>query len=111
MSEWDRRELCPDGGCVGVIGKDGKCNVCGKAGTGEASGLRPRASGADEEEDEHEHEHEHDQEPEQASGQSPKPKDQSPVGDEWDQRALCSDGACIGVIEDGKCNVCGKAPA
>jgi len=110
MSEWDRRELCPDGGCVGVIGKDGKCNVCGRA--GEASGLRPQASG--EEVDEYEDEHEHDQEPEQASGQSPKPKAQSPVvaagADEWDQRQLCADGACIGVIEDGKCNVCGKAP-
>lgn len=29
-SDWGKRELCPDGGCVGVIGSDGVCNVCGK---------------------------------------------------------------------------------
>ncbi len=26
------RELCPDGGCVGLIGDDGRCKVCGRAG-------------------------------------------------------------------------------
>ena len=30
-SDWDNRELCSDGSCIGVIGKDGKCNECGKA--------------------------------------------------------------------------------
>jgi hypothetical protein len=25
-----RRELCPDGACIGVLGDDGKCKVCGK---------------------------------------------------------------------------------
>jgi hypothetical protein len=29
--EWDDRKLCPDGGCVGLIGDDGKCNVCGRS--------------------------------------------------------------------------------
>ena len=24
------RKLCPDGACVGVIGDDGKCRVCGR---------------------------------------------------------------------------------
>jgi hypothetical protein len=24
------RRLCPDGECLGVIGADGVCNVCGK---------------------------------------------------------------------------------
>ena len=23
------RKLCPDGACIGLIGKDGKCKVCG----------------------------------------------------------------------------------
>ena len=31
VGEWDRRELCPDGGCVGVIGADGHCKVCKRA--------------------------------------------------------------------------------
>jgi hypothetical protein len=29
VTEWDRREVCPDGACVGVIGDDGVCSVCG----------------------------------------------------------------------------------
>ena len=31
VGEWDQRQLCPDGGCVGVIGPDGTCRVCGRA--------------------------------------------------------------------------------
>jgi hypothetical protein len=27
-----KRKLCPDGSCVGVIGDDGRCKVCGQAG-------------------------------------------------------------------------------
>jgi hypothetical protein len=30
--DWTRRRLCPDGACVGVIGSDGACRVCGKVG-------------------------------------------------------------------------------
>ena len=28
--EWSERKLCEDGACVGVIGPDGICSVCGK---------------------------------------------------------------------------------
>ncbi len=28
---WDRRELCPDGACVGVLGNDGHCRICGRS--------------------------------------------------------------------------------
>ncbi len=28
------RRLCPDGACIGVIGDDGRCRVCGRAATG-----------------------------------------------------------------------------
>jgi hypothetical protein len=31
VGEWDQRQLCPDGGCVGVIGPGGTCKVCGRA--------------------------------------------------------------------------------
>ena len=27
---WDRRTLCDDGNCIGVIGPDGRCKVCQK---------------------------------------------------------------------------------
>lgn len=30
VTEWDQRQLCPDGGCTGVIGPDGQCKVCGR---------------------------------------------------------------------------------
>jgi hypothetical protein len=26
-----KRRLCPDGACVGVLGADGRCSVCGRA--------------------------------------------------------------------------------
>ena len=28
--EWEKRVLCSDGTCIGVIGTDGKCKECGK---------------------------------------------------------------------------------
>jgi hypothetical protein len=28
--DWDKRVLCRDGACIGVIGPDGKCKECGK---------------------------------------------------------------------------------
>jgi hypothetical protein len=31
VGEWDQRQLCPDGACIGVIGPDGTCKVCGRA--------------------------------------------------------------------------------
>ncbi len=31
MSEWDQRQLCPDDACIGVIGDDGTCKVCGRS--------------------------------------------------------------------------------
>jgi hypothetical protein len=32
VGAWTERKLCPDGACVGVIGDDNKCRVCGRAG-------------------------------------------------------------------------------
>ena len=31
VGEWDQRQLCPDGSCIGVIGPEGICKVCGRA--------------------------------------------------------------------------------
>jgi hypothetical protein len=28
--DWDKRVLCSDGACIGVIGPNGKCKDCGK---------------------------------------------------------------------------------
>jgi len=29
-NDWDQRVLCSDGNCIGVIGPDGRCKICGK---------------------------------------------------------------------------------
>lgn len=37
------------------------------------------------------------------------PEPSAEGGDDWDNRVLCSDGTCIGVIgPDGRCKECGK---
>jgi len=28
--DWEDRQLCSDGNCIGVIGSDGRCRECGK---------------------------------------------------------------------------------
>lgn len=30
-SAWDARRLCPNGGCLGVLGADRRCPQCGQA--------------------------------------------------------------------------------
>ena len=109
-SDWDNRKLCSDGNCIGVIGENGHCNECGKKYQGPLAEER-----AVEEED---------LPPENISvekGSSPQEEEASPEADEsnneteplkdsdWDNRKLCSDGNCIGVIgPDGRCKECGK---
>lgn len=96
MSEpdWEQRALCPDGGCVGVIGQDGTCKVCGRAapnwGSERERGLRS----------------EEEVEPEViASKVLAEPE--APA--DFDDRKLCPDGGCIGLLgADGRCTVCGR---
>lgn len=109
-SDWDNRKLCSDGNCIGVIGEDGHCKECGKKYQGPLTEER-----AVEEED---------LPPENISaekGDPPQEEEASPEADksnnvtgplkdsDWDNRKLCSDGNCIGVIDpDGRCKECGK---
>ena len=109
-SDWDRRVLCSDGNCIGVIGPDGRCKECGKPYEGELPEPESRNSEAsatltpaDE--------------PEETSGSSEAVSchtydghDDSPSDESvWYRRVLCSDGNCIGVIgPDGRCTECGK---
>jgi hypothetical protein len=96
---WDDRALCPDGACIGVIGADGRCTVCGSADpTWDPSRPRPVAAAVPVEAPQ-------DAEPAVAADPAAEPA-------AWDDRALCPDGACIGVIgADGRCTVCGTAAA
>jgi hypothetical protein len=99
--DWDNRVLCSDGNCIGVIGSDGSCQECGKKYDGDLP----------------------EQSPLENDDQTVAPEDENmssaatethaaveaAVEDEWENRVLCSDGACIGVIgPDGKCKECGK---
>jgi hypothetical protein len=119
VGEWDQRQLCPDGGCVGLIGKEGTCNVCGRVapnwGDERTRGLVAPEDAAptngdagDEGDDDDEYEDDPGDEGDDEEGG----EDGASNGDadgEWPERELCSDGACIGVIgADGLCKVCGK---
>jgi hypothetical protein len=76
-----RRELCPDGGCIGLIGPDGRCKVCGTVSPSAVADPRRQGMVDGEEGD----------------------------ADDEDDRELCPDGACIGVIgDDGRCGECGR---
>lgn len=96
MSNWEQRQLCPDGSCVGVIGADGTCKVCGRAapnwGDERKRGLV-------------------DEPPDAAVDEGPVVIASSPEPPaEWTERKLCPDGACVGLIGDnGKCKVCGRS--
>jgi hypothetical protein len=94
IGDWDQRMLCPDGACVGVIGPDGTCKVCGRVapnwGDERKRGLLPLEPDADENENEDEITH--------GAEDLAEP-----------DRELCSDGSCIGVIgPDGTCKECGR---
>jgi len=96
-ADWDSRRLCSDENCIGVIGPDGRCSECGRpCEPGAVPDVRvPESIPAVEE------------------------VDINPVSDEsaepdadWENRRLCSDGNCIGVIgPDGRCRECGKPHA
>jgi hypothetical protein len=112
--EWQSRVLCSDGNCIGVIGPDGRCKECGRPYEGELPDdfVETQLAGSDESVDPGE-----DEAPEAAGRQDEAPLQGSEgqadtdgqADDDWTQRKLCNDGACIGVIgPDGLCKECGK---
>ncbi len=109
-----QRRLCPDGACVGLIGNDNRCKLCGARADGSAASNAAAAaadSGAitlDGDKD--------DKNSSDGSDDETLPRTLGDVahldegGAGFDPgRRLCSDGACLGVIvADGRCNVCGR---
>jgi hypothetical protein len=95
-TDWDQRQLCPDGGCLGVIGGDGTCSVCGRAAPNWGDERRRGKRNTDE------------VEVEVAANVVKHDLPEAPA--DFEDRALCPDGSCIGVIgDDGKCRACGRA--
>ena len=99
-SGWDNRVLCSDGNCIGVIGSDGCCKECGKTYEGDLPDMS---------DSETEDQTEAEDEDLPSAPAEINEVNAAPVDDEWENRVLCSDGNCIGVIgPDGKCQECGK---
>lgn len=85
--DWEDRILCSDESCIGTIGATGKCNECGKPYEGGHQAVP-------------------------AVGDTFSRNNSGGViaDEDWENRVLCSDGCCIGVIgPDGKCKECGKS--
>lgn len=94
--DWAHRQLCADGGCIGVIGPDGVCSECGAPGPEGELDPRLRGLGASAEADRAVERH-------RVAHSTPE------APEDWDERQLCPDGACIGLIgADGHCADCGK---
>jgi len=97
----ERREMCPDGMCVGVIGPDGRCRVCGKPGSKDASGepAAPKTGSAKDG-------------PAEWRPKAPPADGDAAAADAPDfarERVPCPDGMCTGVVgRNGRCGTCGK---
>ena len=99
----DERVLCEDDACIGLVGLDGLCKVCGRPYTGPE--ILPKAGETQNGED-------------NVSAPNPPaaaltPSDAEPSDEEGaadaDERVLCPDDTCIGIIgPDGACGTCGK---
>jgi len=92
--DWENRVLCPDESCIGVIGPDGLCKECGRlyegSQTAESSATQT-SSDLDDDID------------------ADEPSLPDTAGNDWENRTLCSDESCIGVIgPNGRCKECGK---
>ena len=89
--DWENRILCSDENCIGVIGPDGRCKECGKPYKELPSAEMDMA---------------------QSDSPAQEDLDEQPASqfdDTWENRTLCGDESCIGVIgPDGRCKECGK---
>jgi hypothetical protein len=97
--DWENRILCSDESCIGVIGPDGRCKECGMPYDGELKETPAPADAADSS-DELDVSNTHVESDEETIRQG---------DDDWENRVLCGDESCIGVIgPDGRCKECGK---
>lgn len=106
-NEWDQRILCSDGNCIGIIGADGRCKTCGML----YEGQRPLPVADSEANDDTVNRLPDDN---QVSAEDDRVVDDPATGtdvtdDAWQDRTLCIDESCIGIIgPDGRCKECGK---
>ena len=108
--EWEQRTLCRDESCIGVIGPDGRCKECGLPfEEGPSDGIVEEPAIKNMEESEIEEELEEYETEEELEDVEENGEEKIDLDLEWEQRTLCSDESCIGVIgPDGRCKECGK---
>jgi hypothetical protein len=97
-----KRVLCSDDACIGLVGPDGRCKVCGTAYTGDEplpanqgdSEVTPYGATLKANQD---------------AAAIPAEEERSSADDDVDERICCPDELCVGIIgKDGKCGICGK---
>jgi hypothetical protein len=94
------RRLCPDGSCIGLVGSDGRCRVCGRAGDGSAAASVPAWNAG---------QRDHDSDDHSLSAGEADSGAEAGSGTFQPDRRLCDDGSCVGVIGAGDvCSVCGR---
>ena len=108
--EWEQRRLCRDESCIGVIGPDGRCKECGLPyEEGPSDGIIEEPDMENVEAAETDEELEASETDEELEDVEENEEEKSDLDLEWEQRTLCSDESCIGVIgPDGRCKECGK---
>ena len=90
--DWEKRILCSDESCIGTIGSDGRCKECSKTYEGRLPAEIIETSV-----------------PAEVKAEQKQISADEENDDDWDNRVLCGDESCIGVIgSDGKCRECGK---
>jgi hypothetical protein len=103
-----RRRLCPDGACIGLVGDNGRCKVCGAV----ADQVDPSAVDSGAITWDHNREREVDGEDDETLPRTLGDVAHVDDGASFQPgRRLCSDGNCLGVIgADNRCSVCGRPP-
>jgi len=111
-SSWDQRILCNDGNCIGIIGADGRCKICGLPYDGDLFPSMADSAVVDDDGDGSAADQPMTADDDFADDDPA--DDDSQIGpdeseDSWENRILCVDESCIGVVgPDGRCKVCGK---
>lgn len=94
--DWEKRRLCIDDSCIGVIGSDGRCRVCGLFDPDASENMTQSMENSPGE-----------NEPTETSAVDGSAESQK---SEWENRKLCRDESCIGTMgDDGRCRICGLA--
>lgn len=106
--DWENRVLCSDGNCIGIIGLDGRCKECSKPYEGKLPWqIKSVPKEPDPEAVPTEDSRSFEDKP--ATEVADNIDEKSHEENDWENRRLCSDGNCIGVIgPDDRCKECGK---